>query len=255
MTPGAAADPAACSDAAAEQRWNEAALAQPVAAPAWRLWTYAQPAVVLGRSQRAWAAEAAAASPLEVVVRSAGGGAVLVGPWLLGLSALLPASHPLAARTPVASYRWLGEGVADALHEVGVGDALALPPEAVRGRQPPGAPPDWACFGGLSPWEVVAGGGRKIAGLAQVRRRVGVLLVAGVLLDAPPWPALCRALRRDDAEAERLRLTTVGAATLAATPADTLRERLRGALALRLQRALAADGGDVSGPPAAGPAG
>lgn len=239
----------AASDAAAEQRWNDAALAQPVAAPAWRLWTYARPAVVLGRSQRAWAADAAAASPLEVVVRAAGGGAVLVGPWMLGLSALLPAAHPLATSTPVASYRWLGEGVADALHEVGVGDAQALSPEAVRERQPPGAPPDWACFGGLSPWEVVAGGGRKIAGLAQVRRRAGVLLVAGVLLDAPPWPVLCRALRRDAVESERLRRTTVGAAALAGTSTDALRDRLRDALAPRLARTLGGDA--VSGPPAA----
>lgn len=238
----------AASDAAVEQRWNDAALAQPVAAPAWRLWTYAQPAVVLGRSQRAWAADATAASPLEVVVRAAGGGAVLVGPWMIGLSALLPAAHPLAGSAPVASYRWLGEVIADALHEVGVGDAKALSPEAVRERQPPGAPPDWACFGGLSPWEVVAGGGRKLAGLAQVRRRAGVLLVAGVLLDAPPWPLLCRALRRDDADAERLRCTTVGAAALAGASADALRDRLRDALAPRLARTLGGDG--VSGPPA-----
>lgn len=243
----------AASDVAAEQRWNDAALAQPVAAPAWRLWTYVRPAVVLGRSQRAWAPDVATASPLEVVVRSAGGGAVLVGPWLLGLSALLPAAHPLAGSAPVASYRWLGEVIADALHEVGVSDALSLSPEAVRVRQPPGAPPDWACFGGLSPWEVVAGGGRKLAGLAQVRRRAGVLLVAGVLLDAPPWPLLCRALQRGDADAERLCRTTVGAAALAGASADALRDRLRDALAPRLARTLG--GGEVKGPPAATPAG
>eukprot|EP01034_Spumella_vulgaris_P044296 gene44296-55086_t len=36
----------------------------------------------------------------------------------------------------------------------------------------------WACYGGYSPWEVVVGR-RKLVGLAQVRRRGGVLLVAG----------------------------------------------------------------------------
>ncbi|NWG74759.1 MAG: ligase, partial [Rubrivivax sp.] len=38
--------------AAAQQRWNDEVLAQPVTVPAWRLWRYESPAVVLGRSQR-----------------------------------------------------------------------------------------------------------------------------------------------------------------------------------------------------------
>ena len=41
---------------------------------------------------------------------------------------------------------------------------------------------DVACFGGLSPYEVLAGG-RKVVGLSQARRRQGTLLQAGVLLD------------------------------------------------------------------------
>ena len=52
-----------------------------------------------------------------------------------------------------------------------------------------------ACFGGLSPWEVLAGG-RKVVGLSQTRRRPGALLQAGIplRLDAA---RLARLLGRD----------------------------------------------------------
>ena len=149
---------------------------------------------------------------VEVLVRAAGGGAVLVGPWMLGLSALLPAAHPLAACGPVPSYRWLGECLAQSLQQVGVA-ATTLSPDALRARrgERPALALDWACFGGLSPWEVLVGE-RKIAGLAQVRRRQGVLLVAGVLLQPPPWTLLCDRLGRPRDEARLLALASTSCA-------------------------------------------
>jgi len=195
--------------AAAEQAWNAAALACPVRAPAWRLWVYREPAVVLGCSQRAQAALAPAAG-LEILVRDSGGGAVLVGPWMLGLSAVLPGAHPLVAGGTLAGYRWLGVAIALALLRIGVSaeavekNRLALCDLAVSGEHSVAAVRrDWACFGSLSPWEVVARG-RKIAGLAQRRQRHGVLLAAGVLLQAPPWVLLCERLGMARSEALRL---------------------------------------------------
>jgi lipoate---protein ligase len=44
-----------------------------------------------------------------------------------------------------------------------------------------------ACYGTLSPWEVVVGG-RKVVGLSQVRRRAGALLPMGVHLRWEPRP-------------------------------------------------------------------
>jgi lipoate-protein ligase A len=155
---------------------------------------------------------------------------------LIGLSAALPTAHPLAQGGPVASYRWLGEALVHALNDAGVTAAQALAPDAVRGV--PAEPAlAWACFGGLSPWEAVVDG-RKITGLAQVRRRTGVLLVAGVLLEVPPWWQLCAALGRPAHEARLLGARTTAASEHARGDATAA---LRQALPVRLGAALLTD--------------
>src|SRR5215469_1705847 len=61
-------------------------------------WSQADPAgLVLGFSQKQDALNPAAlaAQPLPIYHRRAGGSAVIVGPGLLGLDVILPASHPL----------------------------------------------------------------------------------------------------------------------------------------------------------------
>ncbi|QNP60517.1 lipoate--protein ligase family protein [Paenacidovorax monticola] len=217
-------------EAVREQLWNEQQLAQPVAVPGFRLWRYREPAIVLGCSQRRLLAQADARMP--VLLRQSGGGAVLTGPWMLGLSVALPPDHPLARQGLVASYRWLGEALAQVLRQGGV-DAQALAPEALRAM--PAAQHtavDWACFGGLSPWEVLAGG-RKIAGLAQVRRASGVLLVGGVLLQPSPWRLMCEALGCAAADARTLADTTISAG-------EAVPHFDGHAYALRLERVLAA---------------
>lgn len=201
------------SVAVCEQLWNEAQLQQRVTVPAFRLWRYRQPVVVLGCSQRRLLAEVDAHIGLEVLLRESGGGAVLTGPWMLGLSVALPSDHPLVSTSPVGSYRWLGETIAQTLDSCGV-QADVIPPQDLRIRVAAGAQTgtDWACFGGLSPWEVLSSG-RKIAGLAQVRRAHGVLLVGGVLLDQSPWALLCETLARPAYDAQQLtHITTHGRA-------------------------------------------
>lgn len=172
-------------------------------APCWRVWTHETPALVLGCSQQALheRLSAAAAGPaLEVLLRGTGGGAVLVGPWLVSLSLLLPAGHDWLRQGLTQAYYHLGQLHVQALGELGIA-ARSLPPErvaAVRaGLAARGAiVPDWACFGSLSPWEVVDARGRKLVGLAQRRRPTGALLVAGTLVGEPDWAALCAALGR-----------------------------------------------------------
>ncbi len=183
--------PTVINDARAEQAWNEAALAAPVVRPAWRLWRYTAPAVVLGRAQRGRVAAATAAGRtgvqgLPLVDRQAGGGAVLVGPWLLSLSVVLPPDHPLVAgRSIAASYAEIGAAMAAVLAAFGVPALPAIGP-AVRKAAPTLS---WACFAGVTMHEVVVEG-RKIVGFAQRRQRHGTLLVGGVLVDPVPWSLL-----------------------------------------------------------------
>lgn len=196
-------------------------MAQPVAAPRWHLWTYEQPAIVLGCSQRAQYERlltTPGGAPMEVLLRDSGGGAVLTGPWMLGLSLALPIGHPWLGQGLLESYRHLGQLFADVLVAQSV-PARALPSAELPVQQAAliarGLPVlDWACFGNLSPWEVVDAQGRKLVGLAQRRRQTGVLLVAGLLLTEPPWALLCEALGRGEDKA-MLRQRTVSCEALA----------------------------------------
>lgn len=133
--------------------------------------------------------------------RESGGGAVLTGPWLVSASIVLPHGHPWVSNGLLDSYRRLGLLHLAVLKEFGV-LARVLPPKDLRaGHDATGfSAVDWACFGGLSPWEVVNTEGRKLVGFAQRRRQSGVLLVAGTLIGITDWPLLCDlASRPDDA--------------------------------------------------------
>jgi lipoate-protein ligase A len=145
-------------------------------------------AVVLGRSQRPALLDHAAlrTAGLHAYARTSGGGAVLINRHALSLDIALPAGHPLLLRDVTLSYRWVGEVWAAALAALGIA-ARALPTGEARALTPP-APDDplrLACYGTLSPWEVVVGA-RKVVGLSQVRRRAGALLPMGVHLRWQP---------------------------------------------------------------------
>ena len=193
-------------DAAAEQVWNDAVFdGAPVAAPVLRLWRYRAPAVVLGRSQRALGRRAPALAPasdpkpalvgdradLPLIERRAGGGAVLVGPWMLGMSLVVPVDHRwVAGRGIGTSYVDLGEAFTGALRSLGVVNAKPATEDEAR-RAPAGL--EWACFAGVTAQEILVDG-RKLVGLAQRRHRHGVLFVAGVLVDPVPWSLLADAM-------------------------------------------------------------
>jgi len=139
------------------------------------------PALILGRSAGEPGVDEAAcrAAGVAVLRRASGGGPVLWDAGLLALDVALPRGHRLAGDDVVAAYEWLGSVVADGLRRlgvaarvVGIDEARSSPRHRLAGR---------ACFGGFSPFEVVVGE-RKVVGLAQVRRRSGVLFQAGIAL-------------------------------------------------------------------------
>jgi lipoate-protein ligase A len=172
---------------------------------------------VLGNAQRSLrnVIEQRINGRVELLDRQAGGGAVLTGPWMVSTSIILPYGHPLLSDSLVGCYRWLGQLHAAALAEFGV-PAYALPAKALplASAMIGVRTVNWACFGGLSPWEVVDVDYRKLVGLAQRKRHAGVLLVAGTLVGATDWRLLCDVMGYPEDEAI-LRRRTVSCEDLA----------------------------------------
>ncbi len=157
--------------------------------PALRWYVPAESAIVLGNGQKPGILNTAALREQGVRAyrRTSGGATVLVDARLLSLDVALPPSHPLATSDVVEAYRWMGQLWEEALHVLGVAKARTLPTDEQRAI-PPLAKDDplrLACFGTLSPWEVVVGK-RKLVGLCQVRRRAGALYQIGIHLSFDP---------------------------------------------------------------------
>jgi lipoate-protein ligase A len=108
---------------------------------------------------------------------------------LLGLDVVLPTGHPLILADVVKSYQWFGEAWVEALRQLGAQASIVLPQEAHEQREllkqeetrERESVLRRACYGSLSPYEVVVGQ-KKVVGFDMIRRRVGSLLQAGVLL-------------------------------------------------------------------------
>jgi len=102
MAPQGAGDGSAADlvlDAAEEQRWNEAQLAEPVTQPQMRVWTYRQGAIVLGRSQHAMAEQVASAGRAEgasACVTAAGSAGGAAGAELLVVVSAVMAHRALS---------------------------------------------------------------------------------------------------------------------------------------------------------------
>ena len=197
----------ATGSAGAEQQMICQSLETGVKAPRTAMWSYSSVSLVLGRSQKPSAAllERAAEEGIDVVVRPSGGGAVIAGPWMCSHTVLLPPDHALARMSLPRSYEVIGEAWQRALGRLGIPTAIA--PRVAAG---PAAADDamrWVCFASLSYGELVGPANRKIVGLAQVRRRSGAAICAGLLLDQPDWPRLLRVWlgRNDEALAQSLR--------------------------------------------------
>ncbi|HEV2122457.1 MAG TPA: ligase [Chloroflexota bacterium] len=216
-------------------------------APATLRWYgYDAPGLVLGVSQdlsdvNLHACEAARIVPVK---RTSGGKAVLVNQWAYALDVALPAGSALALADVVEAYRWIGETFLEVLH--GTAPAAAerigcvspaearLDQEAQRASAPesPNARRALACFGTLSPYEVVtyslAGDSAgKLIGLSQIRKRGIVLHQVGLyarptgaelagLLAVPPEqrPALAAELNRRISSLEAIGLSAGDVAQL-----------------------------------------
>lgn len=137
------------------------------------------PAIVLGRGQgRLAAADGAAA----VTTRFSGGGAVWLAPDVLCVDVLIPAGHPWVSDRLAEVFDGVGAAWLAGLEALGI-DGLAVHdgPSTARRR---GTPRERllaaVCYATLGRGEVLWHG-RKLVGLAQRRRRHGVMVQCGLL--------------------------------------------------------------------------
>jgi hypothetical protein len=151
--------------------------------------------VVLGSAQRDDVVDLGQARRrgVDVVHRSSGGAAVLVGPaeqvWL---EAWIPRGDVLWDDDVISSSWWLGETWKRALETMGAPGLRVHRGRATR--------TDWSdvvCFAGVGPGEVTAGGAKAV-GVAQRRTRLGARLYSMAPLSWDPAPLLAvLALDRD----------------------------------------------------------
>lgn len=172
----------------------------------------ARPALILGAGQKPEILDMAACrqAGFEILKRTSGGTLVRAGSDLLSLDVALPPQSRLANSDVTLAYRWFAECWIAALARLGVPARLVEPEAARNARQELETAPaetklvKLVCFGTLSSYEVVDQSGRKLVGLAQVKRRSGSLLQAGIHLH---WLAAAFARSLDLTPPERAHLT------------------------------------------------
>lgn len=175
-----------------EAAWNMAldeALLENAAArgrPVLRFYGWTEPAATFGYSQRY--GEVESWTTLRPLIRRITGGGLVPHDADWTYSLIFPPAHPWYELAAAESYRRLHEWVAAAF------SAVELPAELSEccAKESPGQ-----CFAGAEKFDVLAGG-RKIAGAAQKRNKLGLLIQGSV------QPA-DRSLSRDNWEESMLR--------------------------------------------------
>jgi len=113
-----------------------------------------------------------------------GGGAVITSENLISLTTLLPLEHPLAKLDLIQCFKAVGDLWQKALARQGISTRLCTKVD----KGPSSL--NWICFAGASHGELFDEKGRKLLGLAQVRKRNGIAIMAGIYLSQINWDVL-----------------------------------------------------------------
>jgi lipoate-protein ligase A len=162
--------------------------------PLERWWVASTPAIVVGLGLRNRLTEIVdvgycQATGVDVFDRRAGGGVVLVDGHMVCGAVCVPQPDHGAGNDLVESYRWLGDRLVSRVQALGINTARRVEVDEARADvralraidDPVAALLLKTCFGALSPHEIVVGG-RKLVGLAQIRRRHAALFQFGILV-------------------------------------------------------------------------
>ncbi len=161
--------------------------------PSVLFWQYDQAAVIMGCSQRPSEdqLQRSQEAGLPILRRRSGGGAVLAGPWMFSVTVFIPPDHPVATQNIIEIFSWLEQIWMGALLACRIpckGVDLQLIEQSKLISQEENL--KWACYASLSHGEIVSEDGRKLVGLAQIRKRKGVALVSGLHLYPCDWNEL-----------------------------------------------------------------
>lgn len=176
-----------------EQKQINMRIKQSIEQPQIMFWHYNQPGIILGCSQRLNEAQRKLAEQYELswLRRKSGGGAVLVGPWMLSVTIFIPYNHNIAKGSIINVFSWLEKNWLKVLDENnincgGVDKAMIAQSKCHAKKNQL----EWACYGSLSHGEIVCPQGHKLVGLAQIRKAGGVILVSGLNLSPFDWQPL-----------------------------------------------------------------
>lgn len=208
-----------------EQRHISEVLTAGVEEPQVLLWQYDQAAIILGCSQRPDADQLSRAenAGLSLVRRRSGGGAVLAGPWMLSVTVFIPPTHTLANQNIIEIFSWLEAVWISTLTTCGVpckGVDQAMIEQSKTISQKEDV--TWACYASLSHGEVVSLDGRKLVGLAQIRKRKGIALVSGLHLFPCDWSLLSSIVVNKPQQGELLAKLNSDAQSLSGIAAEQL---------------------------------
>jgi len=164
---------------------------------------------------------------LMLLRRRAGGGAVLADKALLSISLLFPPAHRLAQLDSIDGYSVFGEAWVHSLHNLGITCRLPTVEEIDASKSHAKARSiDWACYGALGHGEVISDDGRKLVGIAQIRTRHCVAMVAGLQLSPVDWSVLCRVFGMPTTQAVSLEAVNTDALSLGVELGDEAIEPL-----------------------------
>ena len=208
-----------------EQSRIAAILEAGVEQPQVLFWQYDQAAVIMGCSQKPAADQEsrAHAAGLPITRRRSGGGAVLAGPWMLSVTLFIPTDHLVSQQNIIEIFGWFEQIWITALERSGVPCRGVDQTEIGRSKVISEAKGlKWACYAGLSHGELVSPDGRKLVGLAQIRKRKGVALVSGLHLSPCSWNTLSSVVVDQAEQGELLQALNADAETLSGKEADQI---------------------------------
>jgi len=152
--------------------------------PALRFYGWTEPAASFGYFQKF--SEVEAATKLRPLVRRPTGGGIVPHDADWTYSVVAPPGHAWHSLNAAESYRRIHEWIQRAFAALAIETALAPDKKSALGPRPPAA--SAACFVGHEKFDLLWHG-QKIAGAAQRRNKLGLLIQGSV---QPPPPAVSR---------------------------------------------------------------